>query len=456
MRSTIGPAYAGSREFRGAVQPPGGDEPPHNELFEFELVVAVPGGHVGNDDAIAGLQALGNLRAVIGDAAEENLNTLGLFSIAGDSVKGNRRAALGLQWIFDEGGDGDPLNFNGAAGRKIGASFTRLRADDLEIDADGAILDIGIHAHDTSGIGTILQSNGSGLIDFDAAGLRLWNMDAGHEARRICDAGKDGARADLLAVAYGNFFDHTVEAGADDEGFFLLGAQRVKSLHLSDFGLLGGELGLAGFFGDTEFFPFDLQAGGEGIGLGARDFGIHQSAELILVERIVALGFELRLSGVGFELRFERFFVQELSLQLNAEIGELSFRFLHGEFGVGDLAIEVRIAEMENDGVWTNTRARTKKNLIDAAFGTGGKPALVFRNKISEAVDVADHRTRLNGDDLERIFLDGRRGGAEPQNTERNGEASSEDQYSNSPAEKQGTGPKTEHKNLRRNRRSKE
>jgi hypothetical protein len=58
------------------------------QLLELEMIVAVPGRHVGDDNVVAGLQTLGDLHAVVGGAAENDVNAAGLLAVVGHFKEG--------------------------------------------------------------------------------------------------------------------------------------------------------------------------------------------------------------------------------------------------------------------------------------------------------------------------------------------------------------------------------
>jgi len=204
------------------------------------MLIAVPGRHVGDDDAVTGLKALGNLHAVVGSSAEDNGDAAGLRAVIGNLENGERIARMSLHRPLDESGLGNFFHIDGTGGGKIGTRFVRLRTEKLQVNADRAVLHVGIDVDNLGRVRMILQSDGGRLINLNAAGLGFRDMDASHETRRICNAGKDGAGANLLADADGDFLEDAVHASTNEEGFFLLSAERIKGLHLRDFGLLGG------------------------------------------------------------------------------------------------------------------------------------------------------------------------------------------------------------------------
>ncbi len=391
-------------------------------LFELELLVAVPGGHVGNDDVVAGEQALRNLDAVVGGAAQHDLHAAGFLTVIGNFKERKRRAGFGLQRPFDESGEGNLVHFDGTGGGKIGASFPGLRTKELEINAHGAVLHVGIDMGNLGGIGVVLQSDVARLVDLNAAGLRFGNVNLGHEASGIGDASEDGAGANLLAYTDGEFFHDAAHTGANHERFFLLGAQGVERLHLRDFRLLGGELSLTSFGRNTDTFAFNLQTSGEGIGLGARNFRVHGGAELSLQQGVIAFGFELGLRSVGLELSFQSFLIEQLRLKLNTQVGKFGFGFFHGELGVGDLAIEIGIAELKNEGVRFYVGAGKKKNLINTALSASGEPPHIFRNEGTKPINAAGHGTRFHGNELQRSFVDSGGGRTKTKNSKRDGQ----------------------------------
>ena len=353
----------------------------------------MPGGHVRDDDAVAGLQSLCNLNAVVGRLTEENLDAGGLRAVIGHFEEGKRVASVRLEGPLDESGLRNFLDIDGTASGEIGARFAGLWTNKLQVDADGAVLHIGINVEDLGGIGVILQGDGGSLIDFDAAGLGFRDVDTGHETFRIGNTGKNGAWADLLPDANGDFLKDAAHASANEESCLLLGAQSVEGLHLGNFGLFGGQLSLAGFCGYAQSFAFDLQASGERVCLGVGNFRIHDGAELSLKQGLVTLCFKICLGGIGLKLRFQGLFVEKLGLKLNAEVGEFGFGFFHGELRIYDLAVEIGIAEFQNNGVGSYVGAGAQEDLVDMAVGAGGEPAHIFRDKSAQAINAAGHGT---------------------------------------------------------------
>jgi len=207
-------------------------------------------------------------------------------------------------------------------------------------------------------------------------------------------------------------------------------------------------LSLAGFGGDGQFFAFDFEASHERFGFGARNFGVHFSAELGVEQSPVPVRFEFGLRGVGLELRFQSLLIEKLRLELDAEIGKFGLGFLHGELSVRDLTIQIGIAELENDGVGSHMGAGAQKDLVDMAIGARGKPANVFGDKSAQTIHATNHGTGFDDGKLERGFVDGRRSGAKAEDAKRDGHAGAEDQYRECPTQKDGAGPNTSHTDL--------
>src|ERR1700757_2562491 len=96
--------------------------------LQLKLSVAAPGGHIRDNDVISGEQPFGNLDAIIRDPAEEHLHAAGLLTVGRKSEEGKRFTGVRLQGPLDEGGLRNLLDFDGAAGGKVGTSLVRLRA----------------------------------------------------------------------------------------------------------------------------------------------------------------------------------------------------------------------------------------------------------------------------------------------------------------------------------------
>jgi hypothetical protein len=90
-------------------------------------------------------------------------------------------------------------------------------------------------------------------------------------------------------------------------------------------------------------------------------------------------------------------------LRTNTQIRKFGFRFLHGKFRVGNLAIEIRIAELENDGVGASMRSRAQEQVINSSIRSSTQPALILRR---ETIDLPNHGAGFDGDDRERSFFD--------------------------------------------------
>ena len=81
------------------------------------MVVMVPLGHVGNDDAVAGLEALGDLDAIVGRTTQNDLDALRFLAIRGDAVDGKGSIGVSLERPLDESGT---WNFFGVDGTTCG------------------------------------------------------------------------------------------------------------------------------------------------------------------------------------------------------------------------------------------------------------------------------------------------------------------------------------------------
>ena len=114
----------------------------------------------------------------------------------------------------------------------------------------------------------------------------------------------------------------------------------------------------------------------------------------------VALRLQFRFGQVGSHLRFDRMFVQKLRLQLHAQIRQLGFHFLRGEFCIANLPLQIGVAQLQQNRLGPHSRPGAKKYLIHMRVGFGGKPPRLFRHQRSQARNMphqrpASHRFNL-------------------------------------------------------------
>src|SRR5882724_9463805 len=108
------------------------------ELLQPHLVVAIPGGHVGNNHAIARPKTPNNLGAVFGDVAHLHRHAPCLRSVI-RNLK-NRQRRMRLQFLWQIGRVRQAFCFDCAVHRHAGVRARRLPAVCFDVHADRAIL----------------------------------------------------------------------------------------------------------------------------------------------------------------------------------------------------------------------------------------------------------------------------------------------------------------------------
>jgi hypothetical protein len=131
---------------------------------------------------IAGAESLLDLHAVGRDAAENHVDAASLLAIVRKLEQGERCAGTCQERPFHISGRRNLLDFDCATCGKVRARLVRLRAGEFQVDADRAVLDIGIDVHNLGGVGTILEGNRGELVDVNVASLGFGNVNARHQA----------------------------------------------------------------------------------------------------------------------------------------------------------------------------------------------------------------------------------------------------------------------------------
>src|SRR5512147_950542 len=112
--------------------------PPLDSSFQSDAVEGVPGGHIGDDDLVAGFQTLEDLDGVDGALSEADLHPHGLV-VAGLEPEESDRALLGPEGGAADVDDvGQPLELDCAVYRKVGPGALWERAVQGGVDSDGS------------------------------------------------------------------------------------------------------------------------------------------------------------------------------------------------------------------------------------------------------------------------------------------------------------------------------
>src|SRR5882672_12811821 len=110
------------------------------DLLQAHLVVAIPGGHIGHDNAIARRKAADDFRAALRHASELHVDAPRFCPVVGNLKDRHSRIWIGLQLLRQICGMRDALRFNRAVYRYAGMRASRLRAVGLDVHADRAVL----------------------------------------------------------------------------------------------------------------------------------------------------------------------------------------------------------------------------------------------------------------------------------------------------------------------------
>ena len=124
---------------------------------------------------------------------------------------------------------------------------------------------------------------------------------------------------------------------------------------------------------------------------------------------------------VGFHRSGLRLLVEHLALHLDARVHQLGLAGLQGRLGVERVALELRVRHFENHRVRLHEGTRLKKETLDAAFGCGRKHPNPRRldDERARAAHLAHHRAALDRVHPDRRLFDGRRGGFQAREAER-------------------------------------
>src|SRR5215213_22806 len=246
---------------------------------DAETVAAVPGGHVGQDDAVAFAQTADDFDGVDRAAPEFHLHALGGIGLLGraEQLEQAHRAALlperrapDIQDVIQ------PFEFNRAIHAQVRPCPPGQRSGERDVHEHRAVLRGGIDARDAPfdlavpGIDGRLEANLEVLgLRFRNPQLRLEPPGRRHtrEIRTDCDALANLDRHDL---------QYARDACPYLEGLDLAAAQLVERPPLCDPRLLRGELRLCRVAANLETLLLDAMTVLELVGLDPRDLRGHR------------------------------------------------------------------------------------------------------------------------------------------------------------------------------------
>ncbi len=110
---------------------------------------------------------------------------------------------------------------------------------------------------------------------------------------------------------------------------------------------------------------------------------------------------------------------QQGALELSLSIFKAGLRRLEGKLRFLDGLLQIRVAQLQNDGVGRNLRTRPQQDALDPPLGGGRNPPDVFRDERAGPADLAQHLPPLHAVDPDGSTLDGRRRRLEPRHPDR-------------------------------------
>ena len=394
-------------------------------LIQAHTVVGVPLGHVGEDDAVAGLEAVDDLDGVDGAAAELDLGADGVVGVGGELEDADGALLLAEGGTADVDDVVEALELDGAVNGEVGTGTAGELVGDGDVDEDGAVLHGGVDAGDLALDDAVAGVDLGDLAEGDVAGLGFRDADLGLELGGIGDAGDVGARLDLGADLDREGGEDAGHGGADLEGVELLVAEGGEGAEALDLGFLDGELGLDGILGEGVALLLDFVVGGAVGGGGLGELEVEGGDEAVAEEFLLHLGAELGGFEVGLGAGGGSLGGEKLALEGHALAGQLGLGGEELGLGVGGGGDDVRVAELEDEGAGFDDGAGAEDDLVDAALGAGGDPADLLGDEGAEAADLADHGAALDGVDPHEVALD--RGGRGLQLRQRDGDADQDD-----------------------------
>ena len=375
-------------------------------LIQADALVGIVGGHVGQDDAVAGLEAADDFDRVDGTPSELDRDA-GCINLVGVELEDVHSAAF-----LAEGRPADvndvveTLEFNRAIDAQVGPRALGEFAGERDVDRDRAVLNLGVDARDPSGHDAIARVDRGVLADLNILGLRLGDAHLGLQAGRIGHPRDVGARLDLGTDLDGQHLKHPGHARAHVEGIGFVAAQFRLGADPIDLGVFDGQLRSDHLLGKGIPFLLDRVLG---VGVLGGDFRATQfeSGDQTIFEQLVI---DLRLQAgdlkFGLGAGEGRLGVEHAFFDGHLEVRQLSFSRLELRGRTGGVFHHRRVAEDQDDAVRCDEGARTKHDAIDTALGARSDPADLFRHERAQTADLPDHRPARHGADPDKIPLD--------------------------------------------------
>ena len=385
--------------------------------------MGVPLAHVGEDDLIAGDEAVDDLDRADGTAAEFDGDADGFLAIVDDFEEARGASFLALHGFRDMEDVDEAFEFDAAFDAEVGARTLRERAFEFDFDFDGAVLDGGIDALDAARDDSVSGIDARDLAMHDVTGLGFGDADIRAELGGDDDFGEGGGRGDSLAdlkrFAIAGLLEHASDPGADGEIGNLSLFEGEHGGEFLNLGLLDRELGVGAVAGEipSAFLDFDarFQVVRLGSGFFAKDFG----HEAVAGEGVIRLGLEVSLGVFGAEGGELGDLIESIAFEGSPETFELGFRGAVGPFGVESGLFQLGVAEFEKDGIRGHLGAGLDEDSFNPAIGFGLDVLDQFGDEKSWAMDLPEHFAALDSAGPDGGPVDGGGGGFESKDDER-------------------------------------
>jgi hypothetical protein len=385
-------------------------------LAQADTVEGVHGGHVGEDDLVADIEALEDFDGVDGNFAELDVDADGFGAVANELEEANGGVSLAVDGPTDIEDIPEVIEFDGAIDAEVGAGAGRKRLGELDVDGDGAVLDGGIDAKDNTFDDAIARIDSGRLTNGDVFGLSFRNLDFGFESLGVGDASEVGTGSDVLADFDGHDLEDALNSGANVERVEFTALEVVEGALLIDFGLLSLNAGAGRVLGIFGAVFFELKTNGKLFDLDASellgDIGVNALVAKLDVDFVLDFGLLIFALDVGSDGSL----IEDVAVDGDLEAFEVGFRSFELILGIESFALEDGVTEFKDDAVGLNDGAGIKKLAIDAGIRLCRNPANVLGDQRADATNVNDHGAALDLVWPDRGFVDRGSGGPETGN----------------------------------------
>ena len=148
--------------------------------------------------------------------------------------------------------------------------------------------------------------------------------------------------------------------------------------------------------------------------MALRNLHVQFHDEAVLIEGLIAVGFELGLVVGGFRCRQLRLLIETLILQAHFQVRVSRFGGLHVPLGGHQGSLQFGIGQLQQEGIGSHRCARQQNFALHPSVGGSGDTENVFRNQRAQATHIEHHLPALDGVRPNRGALDGLGRGLQP------------------------------------------